>query len=208
MKLYFAPGACSLSDHIALHEAGMKFDRVRVDLKAGLTEGGTAYKSVNPKGYVPALELEGGEVLTENVAILSWVADQAPSLQPDGELGRVRLVEMLTFIATEFHKTLGRILFPTAEADAAAATSKLATRLQQISAMMKGDYLFGSRPSTADAYLYVMMRWAIAKQQPLPEAMQAFVKRMEARPAVQESLAHEGLKPAAESAPGDKSKVH
>jgi glutathione S-transferase len=103
MKLYFTPGACSLADHIALNEAGLVFDRIRVDLATKRTEDGGDYSEVNPKGYVPALVLDDGQLLTENVAILNWVVDRAPKLAPSGELGRTRLIEMLAFIATELH---------------------------------------------------------------------------------------------------------
>ncbi len=103
MKLYFTPGACSLADHIALNEAGLVFDRIRVDLATKRTEDGGDYSEVNPKGYVPALVLDDGQLFTENVAILNWVVDRAPKLAPSGELGRTRLIEMLAFIATELH---------------------------------------------------------------------------------------------------------
>ena len=95
MKLYLTPGACSLADHIALHEAGLEFDRVRVDLRTKRTEDGRDFNEINPKGYVPALVLDDGQLLTENVAILSWVAERAPRLAPGGDLGRTRLIEML-----------------------------------------------------------------------------------------------------------------
>ena len=112
MKLYLAPGACSLADHIALHEADLEFDRVRVDLRTKRTEDGGDFNEVNPKGYVPALVLDDGQLLTENVAILAWVAERAPKLAPGGELGRIRLIEMLAFIATELHKPFVRSFFP------------------------------------------------------------------------------------------------
>jgi glutathione S-transferase len=111
MKLYLTPGACSLADHIALHEAGLEFERVRVDLQTKRTEDGRDFNEVNPKGYVPALVLDDGQLLTENAAILCWVAERAPKLAPGGELGRIRLIEMLAFISTELHRrsAAGRI---------------------------------------------------------------------------------------------------
>ena len=112
MILYFAPGACSLADHIALHEANLTFDRVKVDLKTHTTEDGRDFTKINPKGYVPALALEGGELLTENIAILSWIADQAPALAPSGALGRYRLLETLAFISTEIHKSFKPFFTP------------------------------------------------------------------------------------------------
>ena len=98
MKLYFAPGACSLADHIALHEAGMSFEREKVDLKAKRTEGGADFTTINPKGYVPALALDSGEILTENIAILDWIALQNRVLMPVGPLGQTHLLEALAYI--------------------------------------------------------------------------------------------------------------
>ena len=101
MKLYYSPGACSLADHIALHEAGMKFDLVKVDLKTHKLEDGRSFFDINPKGHVPALQFDDGEVLTENVAILSFIADQHPALDAGGELGRYRRLEMLAYLSSE-----------------------------------------------------------------------------------------------------------
>ena len=117
MKLYLAPGSCSLADHIALHEAGLEFDRIQVDLRTKRTGSGDDFNATNPKGYVPALVLDDGQLLTENVAILYWVAEQAPKLAPAGERGRLRLIEMLAFIATELHKPFIRVIFPTGDAE-------------------------------------------------------------------------------------------
>lgn len=105
MKLYYAPGACSLADHIALHEAGLNFEHERVDLKTKRTESGADFSQINPKGYVPALVLDSGETLSENIAILDWIADQSPALTPSGPLGRARLLEALAYISTEIHKS-------------------------------------------------------------------------------------------------------
>nr|WP_241991647.1 glutathione S-transferase N-terminal domain-containing protein [Paraburkholderia sp. RAU2J] len=125
MKLYYSPGACSLADHIALHEADFKFERVRVDLKTKLTESGQKFDEINGKSYVPVLEFDDGQILTENVAILSWIAQRKPSLAPDGELGDTRLLEMLAFISTEIHKQFGRVFKPTSDAEASAARENL-----------------------------------------------------------------------------------
>jgi glutathione S-transferase len=193
MKLYLAPGACSLADHIALHEAGLAFERVRVDLRARRTEDGRDFDEVNPKGYVPVLELDDGQLLTENVAILTWAAERAPKLAPEGALGRIRLIEMLASIATELHKPFVRIFFPTSDAEKQAAESILARRLGFLAARLQGDYLFGSGFTVADAYLYVMLRWGRAKKLDLPDPLPAFFERVEARPAVQLALQREGL---------------
>jgi glutathione S-transferase len=193
MKLYLTPGACSLADHIAMHEAGLAFDRIRVDLEKKRTEHGDDYAKINPKGYVPALVLDDGQLLTENVAILSWVADRDPKLAPSGDLGRTRLIEMLAFISTELHKSFKGSFFPTSDAGKEAAEDTIRKRLDFLAGRLRGDYLFGSAFSVADAYLYVMLRWARMKGLDLPEPLAAFVERMNARPAVQLALQHEGL---------------
>jgi glutathione S-transferase len=193
MKLYLAPGACSLADHIALHEAGLDVDHVRVDLRTKRTEDGRDFNEVNPKGYVPALVLDDGQVLTENAAILSWIAEQAPRLAPGGSLGRTRLIEMLAFIGSELHKPFVRALFPTSDDDKQAAEDAIRRRLAFLAERLGGDYLFGSEVSAADAYLYVMLRWAEMQSIDVPEPLAAFARRMEARPAVRQALQDEGL---------------
>ena len=194
MKLYLSPGACSLADHIALHEAGLEFDRIRVDLKTGRTEDGRDYSRINPKGYVPAVEFDDREVLTENIAILSLAADKAPGLTPDGPFGRFRLLEMLAFISTEIHKAFKPFFKPDAtEAEKAAARDMLGKRFGYVAKAMKGDYLFGARLSAADPYLFVMCLWARKNGIALPDPLPAFMARMETRPAVRLALEHEGL---------------
>ncbi|MDB5428567.1 MAG: glutathione S-transferase domain protein [Phenylobacterium sp.] len=194
MKLYIAPGACSLADHIALHEAGFDFGRVMVDLKTKRTDDGRDYMQINPKGYVPALQFDDGQVLTENIAILSWVADQDPSLAPSGPMGRYRLLEMLAFISTEIHKGYKPFFRPDAsDAEKAMAGETIAKRLAYLAGNLKDDYLFGDRPGVADAYLFVMTLWAQKVGLTLPDPLPAFVARMKARPAVRLALEHEGL---------------
>jgi glutathione S-transferase len=193
MKLYFAPGACSLADHIAMREAELEFDRVLVDLRAKRTEDGRDFNEINPKGYVPALILDDGQLLTENVAILAWVAERAPRLAPAGDLGRIRLIEMLAFIATELHKPLVRGFFPTSDKEKEVAHGMAARRFRFLADRLSGDYLFGSAYSVADPYFHVMLRWARAQKLDLPEPLPAFFERVEARPAVRLALRHEGL---------------
>lgn len=193
MKLYLTPGACSLADHIAMHEAGLDFDRVRVDLQTKRTEDGGDFTEINPKGYVPALVLDDGHVLTENVAILSWVADRAPQLAPGGELGRTRLIEELSFIATELHQPFLRSFFAASEAEKDAARAAIGKRLRFFAGRLQGDYLFGSAFSAADAFLFVMLRWARGSELDVSEPLAAYVERINARPAVQRALRHEGL---------------
>ena len=193
MKLYLTPGACSLADHIALHEAGLGFDRIRVDLRTKRTEDGGDFNEVNPKGYVPALVLNDGQLLTENVAILCWIAERAPKLAPGGDLGRIRLIEMLAFIAAELHKPFIRAFFPTSDTEKKAAEDAIHRRLDFLAKRLPGDFLFGGEASVADAYLYVMLRWARMQGLAIPEPLSAFALRMEARPAVRQALQHEGL---------------
>ena len=194
MRLYLAPGACSLADHIALHEAGIAFDRVRVDLKTHMTEDGRDYRTVNPKGYVPALVFDDGQVLTENVAILSWIADRAPELAPDGDMGRYRLLEMLAYLSTELHKAFKPFFNPAADADAKAEAAKaIERRLEFLSQRLTGDYLFGREASVADAYLFVMLTWAEKNGIPTAPPLPAYFERMKARSAVRLALQHEGL---------------
>ncbi|SAK65081.1 glutathione binding-like protein [Caballeronia ptereochthonis] len=193
MKLYLSPGACSLADHIAMHEAGMKFDRVKVDLKTRQTEDGRPFDEINPKGYVPVVEFDDGKRLTENIAILWWVAQRAPQLAPSGDDGNLRLLEMLAFISTEIHKQFGRVFRPACDAEAAAAREKIGQRFALASKMMRGDYLFGDAMSVADAYLFTMLTWAKKMGIDAPANLHAFYKRMRERPAVKLAFEHEGL---------------
>ena len=193
MKLYLAPGACSLSEHIALHEAGLPFDRITVDLRAKRTQDGVDYNTINPKGYVPALVLDDGQMLTENVAVLDWIAHRSPNLKPQGDHAHSRLLEMLAFISTEIHKQFGRVFFPSGDAEKDAAFQKIDKRLAYLAERLKTDYLLGPAMSVADAYFYVMLRWAVGKERALPEPLKAYKARMETRPAVRLALQHEGL---------------
>ena len=193
MILYYSPGACSLADHIALHEAGIAFDRCKVDLKAHVTEDGRDYARVNPKGYVPALEMDNGDILTENIAILGWIADQTPRLAPAGPFGRYRLLETLAFISTEIHKSF-KPLFASGSTDAekAKAGDAIRGRFDLIAGQVEGPYLFGS-VTVADAYLFVMAMWAKKNSLALPEGLDAWFDAMSARDAVTLALKHEGL---------------
>jgi glutathione S-transferase len=192
MKLYSAPGFTSLADHIAMLEAGMQFDVVEVDLATKQIEGGRRYTEINPTGYVPALVFVDGEVLTENVAILAWVADRAPELAPHGPLGRYRLLEMLSFIATEIHKR-----FPTYLALPEDVREPVAEEILRWFRFAAGrldqGYLFGETFTVADPYLFQLARGAVALEFPLPEPLPEYIARIEARPAVQEALRREGL---------------
>lgn len=194
MKLYLTPGACSLADHIALHEAGLTFEREKVDLKAKRTESGADYNAISPKGYVPALVLDSGELVSENIAILDWIAQQAPALQPGGALGRTHLLEALAYISTEVHKSFKPFFQGGSDEDKAKAGAMIGKRLQYLADTMQGDYLFGSQLSVADCYLFVMLTWSDKFNVTVPAALAAFKERMLRRPAVIAAMQHEGLR--------------
>ena len=193
MKLYYSPGACSLADHIALHEGGLTFEHEKVDLKTKRTEHDGDYAAINPKGYVPALTLDSGETLTENIAILDWIAQQAPALAPGGQMGRTHLIEALAFISTELHKSFKPLFQGGSDEDKAKARETVAKRLTYLSDTMVGDYLFGPEVGVADCYLFVMLLWAGKNGIAIPDDLDAFRARMMERPAVQTAMRHEGL---------------
>ena len=193
MKLYFAPGACSLADHIALHEAGLPFDHEKVDLKAKRTESGIDFTTINPKGYVPALTLDSGETLTENVAILDWIAHQDSKLAPPGPMGHTHLLEALAFISTEIHKSFKPFFAGASDSDKSKAGEMIGKRMGYLANNMKGDYLFGPTVSVADFYLFVMLLWAKKFDIKPPAPLAAFRERMTTFPSVQKAMKHEGL---------------
>lgn len=193
MKLYYSPGACSLADHIALHEAGLSFEHEKVDLKAKKTESGADYTTVNPKGYVPALTLDGGETLSENIAILDWIAHQAPALKPQGPMGHTHLLEALAFISTEIHKGFKPFFSGASDEDKKKAGDTITKRFQYLADTIGGDFLLGDEVSVADCYLFVMLLWAGKNGVTIPEPLPAFRDRMMARPAVRKAMTHEGL---------------
>ena len=193
MKLYYAPGACSLADHIALHEAGLSFEHEKVDLKSKRTEAGVDFSTINPKGYVPALTLDSGETLSENVAILDWIAHQDGKLAPSGPMGHTHLLEALAFISTEIHKSFKPFFARGSDSDKAKAGEMIGKRMGYLADTMKGDYLFGSTVSVADFYLFVMLLWTKKFNVEPPAALVAFRERMMTLPAVQKAMKHEGL---------------
>ena len=193
MKLYYSPGACSLADHIALHEAGLSFEHERVDLKAKRTEHGDDFSAINPKGYVPALRLDDGEVLTENIAILDWIAHQVPRLAPQGPLGHTRLLEMLAFISTELHKSFKPLFAGASDEDKAKARETIAKRLGFLADRMEGDHLLDRRFGVADAYLFVMLLWAKKQGIAIPDRLERFFDAVRERESVEKAMAHEGL---------------
>jgi glutathione S-transferase len=193
MKLYYYPFACSLADHIALEEAGVDFEREKVDLPSKITATGRNYNELTAKGYVPALELDNGEILTENVAILDWIASRYPKLGVPGELGRTRLLEALAYISTELHRSLRPLWHSGSDQEMADARSEIEARLEFLSKSLVGDYLFGESLTVADCYLFVMLLWAESFGLDAPKPLITFRERMRARPAVRVALASEGL---------------
>ena len=197
MKLYYSPGACSLSPHIVAREAGLPIELEEVDLGAKKTAAGDDYRAVNPKGYVPALRLDDGSVLTEGPAIVQYLADRKPAagLAPHaGTIERYRLQEWLAFLNSEIHKTWGALYHP--KADRGPVIEKLDQRLSFLEAELKGrPYLLPSGFSVADAYLFTLLNWAGFTRvdlSPYP-ALVKYAERIGARPKVQEALRAEGL---------------
>lgn len=200
MKLYYTPGFCLLSPHIVLHELGGQFDVERVDVATKTTETGADFRAINPKGYVPALRLGDGEVLTEGAAIVQYLADSngAQHLAPEpGTLARARLQEQLNFIASELHKAFGP-LFQGATGEAKdAAVANVGNRLDHMERQFADGraYLLGDHFSVADAYLFVVARWTGPTGIGLARwpRLSTFVERVRQRPSVVAAMAVEGL---------------
>ena len=200
MKLYYSPAACSLSPHIALYESGLPFTAVMASTKTHQLPDGTDYYTINPKGYVPLLELDNGERLTEGPAIVQWIADQVPDRQlapAAGTMERYRLMEWLTFIGTELHKQFSPLFNPAMPEEVKALfRTKIVDRYRWVDQQLEGrDYLMGGRFTVADGYLFVVTRWATAMKLDIAgfTHLQAFMARMGERPAVQQALRAEGL---------------
>ena len=198
MKLYYSPGACSQAPHILLHETGLAHDAARVDLKSKMLEDGRSYLQVNPKGSVPALELDNGEVLTENAVVLQYLGDRAGSdvLPALGQFRRYRVLEMVNFITTELHKSFAPLFSP----DAGDETKRffreqLGHKLDYVDGKIgRGPFAIGDTLTIADPYLFVMTRWADAMLglDNWPN-LAAFRGRMMERPSVRHVLHFEGL---------------
>jgi glutathione S-transferase len=193
MKLYLTPGTCAQGCHIALIEAGQHFATEIVDLPTHRTGDGHDFYAVNPKGYVPALVLDDGTMLTETTAISYWAAAQAPELLPEGAHAEARLIAALAFVATEIHRPFMRMFFSPAEAEKAAARAAIEKRLALVAAALAGPYWLGARFTPADAALWVMVGWALHHALAVPKALRAYHGRVAARPAVQAALRSEGL---------------
>lgn len=200
MKLYFAPGACSLAPHIVANELGIPLTLEKIDTKSKRTESGADFLEINPKGYVPALELDNGQVLTEGPVISQYLADQKPTagLAPaNGTVERYRLQEVLGYINSEIHKTYSPLFNPaTVPETRTERVEYLKKRYGLIEKLLEGkEYLFGDQFTVADAYLFTVTNWATFLKLDLsafPNVL-AFQQRVAARPAVQAALKAEGL---------------
>ena len=200
MKLYYSPGACSLSPHIVLHEAGIPFQPVMASTKTKKLADGTDYYTINRLGYVPLLELDDGQRIHEGPAIVQYIADQAPAkklIPAWGTMERYRAIEWLNFISTELHKGFSPLFNPAMPEEAKAISrAKLADRLKWVDSQLEGrDYLMGSAFTVPDAYLFTVAGWGKyvgVDISGLPH-LGAFMARMAARPGVQAALKAEGL---------------
>jgi len=198
VKLYFKPGACSLSPHIVLRELGVPFDLEAVDTKAQKTASGADYTAINPKKYVPALQLDDGQVLTEGAAIVQYLADRKPDAMlapPWGSLDRYRLQEWLNYIASELHKSYSPI-FRASEEQRPALRDALAAKLEYVARNLeKRQFLMGDRFTVADAYLFTVLNWSgrVAIDLDRWPALKSYLQRVSGRPAVRATLEAEGL---------------
>jgi glutathione S-transferase len=204
MKLYYSPGACSLSPHIALLEAGLPYDLVKVDLRAKKLENGDDYLKINPKGQVPALALDSGELVTEGPVIVQMIADKvsARNLAPARDSAeRYKLLEWLNFVGTELHKNFGPMFSPVLADDAKAFfKDRVMGKFKYLDGQLAGhDYLMGKQFTVADGYLFTMLCWADRMNFDLSglNNLLAYKARVAARPKVQEALTKEGLLKAA-----------
>jgi glutathione S-transferase len=200
MKLYFSPGACSLSPHIALCEAGLDFELEQVDLRAKQTKSGADFRKVNPKGMVPVLQLDSGDTLTEGPAIVQYIGDQKPAsgiVPACGTIERYHLMEWLNFVTSELHKNFTPLFKPTTPDEyKTQARATLAERYAFLNEKLAGkSYLMGEHFTVADGYAFTITNWTRLQKidlAPWPHVV-AFMERVRARPKVQEALKAEGL---------------
>lgn len=200
MKLYYSPGACSLSPHIALCEAELSYELMLVDIQQATLENGRDYHTINPFGYVPALELDNGETLLEGPAIVQYIADQVPDKRlapPAGSLDRYRLQQWLNFISTELHKGLGALFNPALPDDARELFKGIVgERLDVLAPQLEATPFFmGGTFTVADGYLFTVLGWCphIGFDLSRWPTLGAYLERVGARPAVQSALKEEGL---------------
>lgn len=198
MKLYFSPGACSLASHIVLQELKLPTELIKVDLKAHRTERGDDYYAINPKGYVPALVLDDGELLTENIALLQYLASRSPSLLPQEGKARWHAIETLGFVSTEIHKAFKPLFDPTSSDEAKHKAKELiAKRLQLlVPKLERHAFITGDQFSVVDAYLFVMLTWSKKQGVEIPKQLQEYVAKLGERESVKAALAAESEHPA------------
>ena len=200
MKLYYSPGACSFSPHIALREAGLPFELVKKELHSKTLEDGSDFRAINPKGYVPVLAFDDGQLLTEGPAIVQYIADRVPDKKlapPADTMERYRLQEWLNYITSELHKTFSPLFNKKASEDwKAAARELLDRRIDFVAKALEGrDYLMGDTFTVADCYLFTVLNWGSWVKIDLSRwpNVAEYMKRIAARPTVQEALKAEGL---------------
>lgn len=198
MKLYYSPGSCSLAAHIVVREAGLDVQLVKVDLKTHRTADDQDYFTLNGKGYVPAIELDDGRILTEAAVVVQYLADlkpDTPLVPKAGTFQRYRVQEWLNFVGTELHKTFSPLWHRPSDEVRAPILETLARRFATVEQQLgTNHYLFGDDFTVADAYLYAILRWARPTKVPLPAPLQAYVERVRARPAVHAAMELEGVK--------------
>ncbi len=199
MKLYYSPGACSMNPHILAEEAEIKLELVKVDLQTHTLEDGSDFKKINPKGYVPALALDDGRLITENVAIDLYLCSLKPEkkLAPKADTPEyLEFFQQLLFITTEIHKGMGGLFAPLPDEAKEVLKKKLRTRLTFLADQLKErDFVFDGNFTAADAYLFTVLTWAPKVKVDLAEwpSLVAYQQRIAARPAVQRAMANEGL---------------
>lgn len=197
MRLFYVPGACSLASHIVAREAGLDIVLDKVEFgRERRTQSGRDYYAINPQGSVPALELDSGEVLTENAVVMQYLAaqDAQNNLAPAEGMTHWRLLETLNFIATELHKGFSPLFRKPSEDARAGIVKNIESRFELLERKLADKpFLLGERFSIADAYAFVILTWARKFQLPVSEKLQAYFQRVVARPAVQQALAEEGL---------------
>ncbi|MSR14392.1 MAG: glutathione transferase GstA [Gammaproteobacteria bacterium] len=200
MKLYYSPGVCSLSPHICLREAGMAVDLVKVDIKAHTLDGGGDYLKINPNGYVPVLELDNGERLTEGPAIVQYIADQKPASRlapPSGTVERAHLQSLLNYLSTEIHKGYSPLFNPAANDEFKVwLKQRLSDRYTWLAEQLGNkQYLMGEQFTAADAYLFTTIGWMgfVGLDVGTWPILSAYRDRIAARPRVQEAMRAEGL---------------
>ncbi len=195
MKLYYSPGACSLAADIVLHEMTTKAEFVKVDLKTKQTAAGEDFKAINPKGYVPTLVLDDGDILTENVALLQYLASLDTKLLPQSGREKWHAIEALAFVSTELHKSFKPLFTPGTDDNTKAKTRTHIGQRLELAASMLGDrkFIVGNDFTVVDAYLFVMLMWSKKNEVPVPEKLRTYADELGKRPSVREALTLEGL---------------